>query len=101
MLCGILHCDIKRGPRYVRCKHASVRSIHCYRNRNTSCARTEVDDQRRGLLRFFDQLEHALDKELGLGPRDQHIRSDNEIEAVELLMPGDVLKRFARGPAID
>jgi len=43
----------------------------------------------------------GLDQELGLGSGDQHIRSNNEIEAVELLMPGDVLQRLAGRAASD
>ena len=63
------------------------------RQRYSDCAgaRTGVDDESAGR----DLLESGCDEVLGLGPRDQNVRTDQKLAAVELLAFGDVLGRLA------
>ena len=45
--------------------------------------------------------EDGFDEMLGLGTRDEDGRGDAEVEAVELLLAGDVLDRFVGDAAED
>ena len=46
-------------------------------------------------------FQDGFDEELGLGARDQDGRGDAELEAVELLLAGDVLDGLAGSAAVD
>lgn len=74
--------------------------VHGDGYRDATGAGANVDDQRR-LLRPFDQLDYALDYELGLGPGNEHSSIDDEIQTVEFLMAGNILKRLTTRAPFD
>ena len=49
----------------------------------------------------FEARKNRLDEQLCLRSRDQDSRGDMEGQAVELLLPGDVLNRLVLETAID
>jgi hypothetical protein len=59
----------------------------------------EVDEDRR--QGHADGFERCFDDELGLGPRDQHVRSDLKRQPPEFLSAGDVLERLAHGTTVN
>lgn len=62
-------------------------------------ARPHVHDTHEPACR--DTLQGVVDDELGLGPRNEDVRVDEEVAAVELARPDDVGHRFARRAARD
>ena len=64
-----------------------------------AAARPHVHDAHEPARR--DALQHVVDDQLGLGPRDEDVGIDEEVAAVELARSDDVGDRFARGAAGD
>ena len=60
------------------------------RQRDRAAARADVDD-----ARAARQLEPDLDDQLGLGPRHEHARVDEQVDVSEPLAAEDVRDRLA------
>ena len=74
------------------------------RQRNAPGAGAHVHCPKRAVFpvaRARGEFEDALDNVLGLGPGNQNVRRDLEIQAPKSLMPGDVLSGLAGGALFD
>ncbi len=70
-------------------------------DRERDRAGADADVEHAGAVEAGEQLEAALDEDLGLGPRDQHARIDLERQAAEAPLAEDVRKRLPRPPSLD
>ena len=90
-------CDIERVDGQVGSEHTSLGEALCESDGERSRARTEIHDH----VRRFRQSGSDLPEQLGLGSRYQHSPVDLKVPRTERGSPLEVLKRFARKPALD
>ena len=71
-------CHVESVDGEIGRPHGDARALHRDRQRDDARARTEVDDRAR--IQVVDDLQGALDHDLGLRPRDEDPPVDMNIE---------------------
>ena len=99
---GVLTGDGDRGVRYVRSDKACSGEMGGERDNDSSGACSYIGDLERLFgLELSCPEQDCFHEVLGFGARDEDGRCDAEVQAVELLLAGDVLQRFSSGATID
>ena len=92
----VMPSHLQRLRRKINTEHTASPSLKRQRNRDTPRAGSHIDQG----TEFGPPLQHRLDQQFRLRPRNQNIRRNPKVPAVKLLPLRDVLSRLPLDPLV-